>query len=339
MRYFGSKSSTVKDVVGLALEGRRFRTAADAFGGLGIIGEALRNRGVRVTTCDVLSMPHAFQHSKVVCSARPRFLKVRRHLGLDSVGDVVGWLESRRNKQSWIVREFAKDRLFFKEENAIRIAGAWDEVRSWNERGLLSESERKHLVASLVNSVDAVANTAGTYYAHLKNLDRRAKRDFRLALLPVSAGRPVGSAILGDALESLQNRSFGLLYLDPPYNSRDYSRYYHLPESLSKLSRPHTDPNSRSGVPIRIRSETQQFRQALKLDYIEQLVSRVRWRRLVVQYCEDGFIPLSGLRSCLSSHGQVREHRLNALGYTSKSRERITKHHVFIVDRPTSAAT
>lgn len=338
MRYFGSKSSTVDEVVGLALGGRRFRTAADAFGGLGTIGEALRRREIKVTTCDLLSMPHAFQHSKVVCAATPRYLAVRQRHGLSSTDDVLARLRSRTNSRSWIVREFSRERMFFTTENASRIAGAWDEIRRWNEQGLLSVSEKLHLVASLINSLDAVANTAGTYYAFLKNWDRKATRSFQLDLLPIARGYPVGRAIHGDALASLEGRYFGLLYLDPPYNDRDYSRYYHLPESLSKLERPVTDADSVSGVPVRPDPSTTQFRRALKLDYIEALAAKIRWQRLVVQYCDDGHIPLSDLRRSLREHGRMREYRLDALGYTTRSQERNTRHHVFIVDRPTGLA-
>jgi adenine-specific DNA-methyltransferase len=339
MRYFGSKSSTVEAVVDLALDGMRIRSAADAFGGLGTIGAALRRRNVHVTTCDILSMPHAFQHARVVCSSVPRYLSVRRNLGLDSREAMLNHLLQRRNPRSWIVTEFAKERMFFTMDNAVRIAGAWDEICRWNKSGWLSTSERAHLVASLIDAVDACANTAGTYYAHLKRWDRKALRPFSLSLLPVSPGLPRGQALRGDALDTLREREFDLLYLDPPYNDRDYARYYHLPESLAKLRRPRTNPDSLAGLPKTIGVESAQFRRATKLDYLQSLLTHVGWKRVVVQYCDDAFIPLPDLRDCLSEQGIMREYEINALGYTTTSRKRRSRHHVFIVDRPTGSAT
>lgn len=333
MRYFGSKSSTVQSVLNLALAARRIRTAADAFGGLGTIGASLRQHNIHVTTCDVLAMPHAFQHSRISCSTIPNYRRVRRHLNLASRDALLTYLRQRRNPRSWLVREFAIERMFFTRENAARIAGAWDEIRRWNDEGLLSISERSHLVASLVDSVDACANTAGTYYAHLKQWDRKALRPFSLSLMPVPRGLPRGRALHGDALESLRGLDFDLLYLDPPYNGRDYARYYHLPESLAKLRRPSTNPNSLAGLPRVIGNESLQFRQAIKIDYLRMLVEQVGWRRLVVQYCSDGFIPITELRATLKSYGSMKEHKIEALGYTTKSQQRRYEHHVFIVDR------
>lgn len=339
MRYFGSKASTVDSVVELALDGITARTAADAFGGLGTIAAALRRHQIRVTTCDVLEMPHAFQHTRVVCSTMPKYLGVRRHLNLASREAVVEHLRQQRNPRSWIVREFATKRMFFTPENAAPIAGAWDEIRRWEANGWLSPSERCHLVASFVDAVDACANTAGTYYAYLKQWDRKALRPFSLSLLPVPSGLPSGQALQGDACDRLKGREFDLLYLDPPYTGRDYARYYHLPESLALLQQPCTNPESVAGLPMTIGEATRQFRQALKLDYLQSLVEQVNWKRLVVQYCDGAYIPLSQLRTYLSGQGNMKEHTLNTLGYTTTSRQRRSQHNVFIVDRfasPTS---
>lgn len=333
MRYFGSKASTVETVLSLALNKRNVRTAADAFGGLGTIGGALRRHRIDVTTCDVLSMPHAFQYSRVVCSAVPSYRSVCRVLNIGSRNELLNYLRQRRNPRSWIVKEFSKNRMFFTFENAAQIAGVWDEIKNWNENGLLTTGERSHLVASLIESVDLCANTAGTYYAHLKHWDRKALRPFDMKFLPVASGLPRGHALKGDALESLSGRKFDLLYLDPPYNSRDYARYYHLPESLAQLKRPRTSKDSIAGLPETIGPESAQIRKAKTIEYLAQLLERVQWRRTVVQYSSNGHIPLPQLRSCLTAHGSVSEHQVEALSYTTMSRRRQSHHHVFIVDR------
>lgn len=339
MRYFGSKASTVSPVVDLALKNFSAKTAADAFGGLGTIGAELRRRQLVVTTCDLLNMPHSFQFSKIACGMPPRYLNVRRKLGLPSREALAYHLNNVRDGRSWLVKEFCSQRKFFHPKNASRIAGAWNSIRNWHKEGLLSEAEKNHIVASFINSADACANTAGTYYAYLKDWDRKAERDFQFSFLDIPEGLPKGQALLGDALECLRGKSFDLLYLDPPYNDRDYSRYYHLPESLSKLTRPSTNTSSLSGQPLNASSTSPKFRAALHLDYMARLVEDVKWRRLVVQYCDGAFIPLMQLREFLGSQGNMQEFTLDALGYTSKSQDRWLKHHVFIVDQPAKGTT
>ena len=332
-RYFGSKQSSAAQVALLATTGFSGTTAADAFGGLGTIGAVLKGSGLKVTTCDVLKLPNAFQHARIVCQVRPRFTRLREATGLQTASAILEHLDTRRDNRSWLVTEFSTQRQFFTRDNASRIAGAWNAIKRWNEDGLLSESERKYLLASFLNSMDPCANTAGTYYAHLKQWHRKALKPFQMKWIPVQAGVAGGQALVGDALNVLRGKTFDLLYLDPPYNRRDYSRYYHLPESLASLKRPDTNPDSASGVPIQMLDASSLIRKSAEASYLHELIYAVHWKRLVVQYCEGSEIPMSELRKMLSEAGKLQEHVLPALGYTTAANARKHKHHVFIIDK------
>jgi adenine-specific DNA-methyltransferase len=332
-RYFGSKCSSAPKVAQLATHGFFGSTAADAFGGLGTIGAVLKANGFKVTTCDVLNLPNAFQHARIVCQSRPRFSRLRAATGLKTSAQILHHLETRRLERSWLVSEFSVQRQFFTYENAARIAGAWNAIKRWNDAGLLSESERKYLLASFLNSMDPCANTAGTYYAHLKHWHRKALKPFQMKWIPVQAGAAGGQALVGDALEVLKGKRFDLLYLDPPYNRRDYSRYYHLPESLASLKRPDTNPDSASGVPTQVPDASLFIRKSAEASYLQELISSVQWKRLVVQYCEGSEIPMAELREMLSRAGTLKEYVLPALGYTTAAQERKQQHHVFIIDQ------
>lgn len=331
-RYFGSKHSSATQVAQLATQGFSGTTAADAFGGLGTIGAVLKGSGFKVTTCDVLKLPNAFQHARIVCQERPRFSRLRKATGLRTGADILEHLDTRRADRSWLVTEFSTERQFFTRDNASRIAGAWNTIKRWDEDDLLTDSERKYLLASFLNSMDPCANTAGTYYAHLKQWHRKALKPFQMKWIPVQVGVAGGQALVGDALEVLKGKRFDLLYLDPPYNRRDYSRYYHLPESLASLKRPDTNPDSASGVPMKVLDASPLIRKSAEASYLQELISSVQWKRLVVQYCEGAQIPMSELRDMLRDAGKLQEHVLPALGYTTATQARQQKHHVFIVD-------
>lgn len=335
-RYFGSKHTSAVQVAQLATQGFCGSTAADAFGGLGTIGAVLKGNGFKVTTCDVLQMPNAFQHARIVCQGRPRFTRLRDKTKLRTADDILQHLDSRRTERSWLVTEFSEQRQFFTRDNAARIAGAWNAIKRWDDDGLLTESDRKFLVASFLNSMDPCANTAGTYYAHLKQWHRKALRPFRMQWIPVQQGVAGARAVIGDALNCLRGKSFDLLYLDPPYNSRDYSRYYHLPESLASLKRPDTNPDSASGVPRQMPDASPLIRQSAEASYLKDLIGAVHWKRLVVQYCNGSHIPMEELREILHAVGRVQEHILPTLGYSTSTKQRAHSHHVFVVDHVTS---
>lgn len=336
-RYFGSKHSSAVQVAQLATRGFSGATAADAFGGLGTIGAVLKGNGFKVTTCDVLKLPNAFQHARIVCQVRPRFSRLSKAMGFRAEGHILEYLNTRKAERSWLVSEFSTQRQFFTKDNAVRIAGAWNAIKRWDEGDLLTESERKYLLASFLNSMDPCANTAGTYYAYLKHWHRKALRPFQMKWIPVQMGTAGGRAFVGDALSCLKGKSFDLLYLDPPYNRRDYSRYYHLPESLASLQRPRTNPESASGVPLQMLDASPLIRKSAEASYLQDLISSVRWKRLVVQYCEGSLIPMEELRAMCRRAGKLQEHILPSLGYTTTSNARKHSHHVFLVDSPTTS--
>jgi adenine-specific DNA-methyltransferase len=332
-RYFGSKASTSSKVADLVAELAPEGKIADAFGGLGTIGAELRKRGHHVTTCDVLTFPHYFQVSRIECKRVPSFKPLLAKIGLDNPAQLLCFLSKKRAPRSWFVKEYATERKFFTTSNAIKIAGVWHQIVKWNEESLINPRERAFLVSSLLNSMDRVANTAGTYYAHLKEFDRKSLKDFEFAWIPVAVGRFVGRAYLGDALTELRGKNFELLYLDPPYNERNYAGYYHLPESLAKLTKPTIRTGSASGIPVAPHPGAEFIRSGMTLEYLELLIMNVGWNSLVVHYCEDGLIPLSDLSTSLKRFGVVRQVKMNALGYTTRKIERSIYHHVFIVTK------
>lgn len=330
-RYIGSKAATansVRDIVA-GLEG--VDSVADAYGGIGTIGSVMKSVGYQVHSCDALTFPHAFQVARIECNARPRFQRICREVGVAGAGELAELLSSTRSLDSWFVREYARRRGFFTLENASAIAGAWALIREWDAAGLLSRLEKAYLIASFLNSMDAVANTAGTYYAFLKETHRKAKRPFCFSWLPVTKGNPGCTAFLGDALEMLRGNRYGLLYLDPPYNKRNYANYYHLPETLAHLAELELSDSSQSGVPRQQHFGADSVRHGTDLDYIETLIENVSWRHLIVHYCDDAHIPLKTLRRSLRRYGQLREHKISALGYTTSNTARKAVHNVFVV--------
>ncbi len=332
-RYFGSKASTAKFVADIALDGIGPTSVADAFGGLGNIGAEFKQRGCHVTTCDLLTFPNAFQHARIVCQEIPSFATVLHELRLANTTELLDVLNSAQQPSIWFAREYSQLRQFFTPENGLRIGAAWASIARWNRKGWLSDTERKFAIASLLNSADACANTAGTYYAYLKNWHRKALKPFRLAWLATEPGPISGVALQGDALECLAKKSFKVLYLDPPYNSRDYSRYYHLPESLAKLRAVKIDKLSKAGQPIKRSTEGRAIREAMREPYIAKLIKGVRWKRLIVEYADGAHIPSDKFQRILCEFGSVKAHEAPALGYRTTNGIRGQKHHVFVVDR------
>jgi len=227
------------------------------------------------------------------------------------------------------VDEYAHRRQFFTRENARRIQGCWNTIRNWARQAWLTEEEEAVLIASLINSMDKVANTAGTYYAFLKNWHRKALKPFRFELIEPDRGSERCECFHGPAQAIVEQRPCDVLYLDPPYNARNYARYYHLPETLALGRTPPVD--GQAGVPstMPLRSSFNDARYATTA--LRVLLEAARFTLLAFHYSDDGLIPREAIRVLLREHGEVEEFSLTSRGYTTEKTPREVNHRLYLV--------
>jgi adenine-specific DNA-methyltransferase len=129
-----------------------------------------------------------------------------------------------------------EERMFFTSENAQQIDGVRTLLEEWREEGWLTRVEYYILLAALIDAADVAANTTGVYGAYLKEFGRRQERRLELRVPRLGIQQPAGPhrTRRGDALECAGEEKFDLLYMDPPYNRRDYAANYHVPELIAR---------------------------------------------------------------------------------------------------------
>ena len=222
MRYLGSKTLLLDKIAQIVEEFNGKGVFCDPFGGIGTVGGYMKNLGFSVITGDILNFAHYFQMALIENNDQERFYELKMHYNMQNLGDIENYLSQIAVLKGWIISEYAQKRHFFTYENACHIQGCLDSIIQWKAEGLLDDMEYAILIASLIQSFDNVANTAGTYYAYLKEYYRKAKKAFEFKLLEPVIGSNACKSYLMDANELVKLISCDVLYLDPPYNERDY---------------------------------------------------------------------------------------------------------------------
>lgn len=141
----------------------------------------------------------------------------------------------------------------------------------------LTEKEYAILLASLIYSIDRLANTLGHYEAYIKK--PIAPRN--LVLRMVDAQNFKGAEIFQED-SNLLARSVcaDVVYIDPPYNSRQYSRFYHLLENLVKWDKPQL-----YGSAMKPKEENMSsYCRSTAFSAFQDLVAHLNTRYLVVSY-------------------------------------------------------
>jgi len=232
MRYIGNKTRLLPFIL-RTLEKEKIAVGSvhDAFAGTASVSRALKSEGWRVYSSDLLMSSYVFQRAYVVAdSADP------------SIGEMAKELAEVPPVTSFISRHFSPaggstsaGRMYFTPENAGRIDASREMLEKWRKERALRDDDYYLLLAAIIEGADRVANTAGVYASYMKRWQPNARRALEIVPeLPV-AGKVPARAYLMDAADAAKEvGEVDLLYIDPPYNSRQYVAYYHIPEILAR---------------------------------------------------------------------------------------------------------
>ncbi len=124
---------------------------------------------------------------------------------------------------------------FFSHNDAKIIGYIRDNIDSLRHE--INEKERNILISSLLYSADKSANTVGHYDAYIKGKEIKNRFTFDL----IKPYNTKGKRIIisrNDANEYAKKLKCDIVYIDPPYNSRQYSRFYHVLENITSWNKP-----------------------------------------------------------------------------------------------------
>lgn len=206
------------------------------------------------------------------------------------------YCEEGKNSAFTSSRGSTGKRRFFTPENATRIDIALNQLRAWRQQGEADAQTLATLQSGLVRSVECVANTQGTFHDFIRQgWDSRALNPLRFDPPPmddVVAG--VGGHAAGRERDTLdfigEVEDHAVLYLDPPYNFRQYSAYYFLPNVLCRYPQME-DPAEYFDQVRYVRGQNPQddftstfCKASLFISEMRTLISRAKCQTVVVSY-------------------------------------------------------
>lgn len=127
---------------------------------------------------------------------------------------------------------------FFRHIDAKVIGFIREDIQSKLNKQLINNKEYSILIASLLYSLDKCANTVGHYDAYIKG--KQIKTEFNFDLIqPIKLDKNKSIEIIREDSNTLVRRvKADIAFIDPPYNSRQYSRFYHVLENITQWKKP-----------------------------------------------------------------------------------------------------
>lgn len=245
MNYIGSKYSLIdflKTSISKTLESSgeirtpREMVFADLLCGTAVVATAFKEDGYSVIANDIqyysfVTARHLIENTYIDEHKCKKIIDE-----LNAIDGVEGFIYDNYSLGGTCDKEF--QRMYFTDGNAKKCDAMRLAIENLKNSGEINENEYFFLLASLVNSIDKYANTASVYGAFLKHYKKSALKEMQITPMPQVIGSATYKVYNEDILTLIQNVSGDILYLDPPYNRRQYCTNYHLLETIAKYDSP-----------------------------------------------------------------------------------------------------
>lgn len=297
MNYIGSKysllpflESTITYIAGKDLSNKVF---CDIFAGTGVVGRAFKHQVKKVISNDweyysyVLNRNYIGNHREIT----------DKNLYIDRLNALEG------TDDGFIYRHYCpgggQGRQYFSDENGKKIDAVRQQIEQWFSRNEISEDLYYFLLCSLLESADKRANTASVYGAYLKHLKASALKPLVIEPATFTINNNSHDVYCEDANQLIKRIEGDILYLDPPYNARQYGANYHLLNTIAEY-KPFV-PKGKTG--LRTYSRSPYCGKNTVGQYFEALIRDARFRYIVLSYNNEGLMGSAEIARIMSRYG------------------------------------
>lgn len=192
------------------------------------------------------------------------------------------------------------ERQYFSNYNAMKIDAIRLKIEEWKNNQFINDNEYFFLLASLLESADKVANTASVYGAFLKHIKKSAQKEIILKPAEFDCGNTKSLIFKEDANNLITKIKGDILYLDPPYNSREYGANYHLLNTIALYD--DFTPKGKTG--LREYKKSNWCKKDKVYRELENLIKNADFKFIFLSYNDEGLLSLNQIKEIFEKYGK-----------------------------------
>ena len=297
MNYIGSKyklsefiDTTIRSVVGNDLSDKVF---CDIFAGTGIVGRIFKKSVKKVIAND-------FEYYSFVLNKN----YIENYAPIPSKEKYVDILNDIEPVEGFIFNNYClgsgSGRQYFSDYNGKKIDAIRQQIEIWKKNNGITENLYYFLLASLLESADKVANTASVYGAFLKHLKRTAQKKLFIEPAEYHINGNKHLVFNEDSNQLIKKIEGDILYLDPPYNNRQYGANYHLLNTIALYD--NFIPKGKTG--LRNYNKSQYCSKNSVKKAFEELIKEAKFKYIFLSYNNEGLMTVDDVRNIMDRYGK-----------------------------------
>ena len=335
MRYIGSKKDLLgfieKPLIDHGIEKSRI---CDIFSGSVAVAKHFKQKDYEVISNDNMFYSYVFQQAYIENdNPYPKFLGLGDIIHNVSLPHVIEFLNNLKGDDEGFMfknfskigsHELEKPRNYLSDFNAKKIDAIRDKIKEWHDDNRLEDKEYYILLSMLIESIPFVSNISGTYGAYLKIDDPRMFKHLSLKIPNLLSNGKGNKCYNEDSNILIKKIETDILYIDPPYNHRQYPSNYHLWETVAVWDKEITD--TQTGL-RKYDNQKSMFCSKVKCESaFKDLIRHTNANHIMISYSSEGIMSLNTIMNILEEKGKVTHYEHDFRRFKSNSRNDKANH-------------
>lgn len=297
MRYIGSKNNLkdfIKETIFSKVKFNKNHLICDLFGGTGSVTKMFRDIGYEnIISNDFQTYSFILLNSILLSKTE---IEIKDNEKKNDINKLINYFNELKPIKGYITNNYSPESLnnggierkFFTVENAMRIDSCVNNAFELREKKQINDQCFYYIMASIINGADRVANTTSVYGAFLKNFNNQSLKQFKIKEFEINEKKINYKVHNEDANKLITKITGDILYLDPPYNNRQYASNYHVLEAIATNSKEVV--KGITGLPDWSNKKSNYSSKNFVKQAFSDLIKNAKFENIFISYNDEGLL-------------------------------------------------
>ena len=322
MNYIGSKYSllpfldaSITQIIGKKTDNIVF---CDLFAGTGAVGKYFKKKGYQIIANDLQYYSYVLINQYIANHNILLFKGLEKEIPQlkNSIADehkcelVCQYLDSIKPIKGFVYNNFCKGnhndneeyRQYYSNLNGAKFDAIRTKIEKWHNSNKVTDNEYYFLLTTLLENIDKVANTTSVYGAFLKKIKSSAQKTMKMYPAEMIYNEQNHYVYNEDANKLISKIKADILYLDPPYNQRQYSSNYHVLETIARYDNPIL--KGKTGMRDCSMQKSEYCNKKHIRSIFADLINNAKAKYIFLSYNNEGLMSFEDIKDIMSKRGE-----------------------------------